>query len=226
MVATRRDEPFEPRLPESLDRLGPEGSGWDDDEIDWCQQDITGSFASRGPSSLDISECRLSRVTLAGADVDRCLVTDVVLEDCDLSGASFPQARWSRVELRRCRLTGTSLAGARLDDVRFVDCKLDEAALDGSHGERLWFDGCTMRSTTLTGVTIEHLRITACDLTGADLSGARVAGARLHGSTLDRLAGVGSLRAVVVDPDQVVPLGLQLLAALEIEVQGGDSDER
>ncbi len=61
---------------------------------------------------------------------------------------------------------------------------------------------------------------------GADLSGLRSTGLRLHGSDLTDLQHPDGLRGCSIDAAQVVPLAVQLLAAIGIEVTEDDGPPR
>ena len=63
-----------------------------------------------------------------------------------------------------------------------------------------------------------------CDLRGADFSKADVAGTRFHGSDVTGLRGAGHLKGAHIDAAQVLPLALQVFAAMGITVD--DDDDR
>lgn len=57
-----------------------------------------------------------------------------------------------------------------------------------------------------------------CDLTGAVLEEARLAGTDLHGSTIEDVRGALALRGCRIGPEQLVPVGAALLAALDVRM--------
>jgi uncharacterized protein YjbI with pentapeptide repeats len=89
-------------------------------------------------------------------------------------------------------------------------------------GERVGFESTTMRGADLYEAELSAAHLFDCDLSGAELSKIRMAGARLHGCTLDEIKGAGYLRDVVIDATQLVPLALNVFAALGITID----DER
>lgn len=188
----------------------------------WAGVELSGQLDRQLASGLDVAGSVLRTLRLAGVDVDRLLMTDTRLEGCDLSGARFGEATLTRVEFRDCRLSRVVLAGAHLRDVRFTDCKLDDADFRMARGDPVEFSGSDLRAADFGSAHLTGGRLLDCDLTGAEFGGADLTGARLHGSTLAGIKGAASLRAVVVDSTQVIPLAERLFAALGIRID----DER
>jgi uncharacterized protein YjbI with pentapeptide repeats len=93
-----------------------------------------------------------------------------------------------------------------------------------SKAERVELDDCVLREVDFTGAAWSDAVIKDCDLSGATVTNVRWAGARLHGSRLEGVIDPTSLRGVVIDPGQALPLGLQLLDALAITVDHGDDE--
>ncbi len=206
--------PLPPRVPGDLEEVDA-GSIVDDDE--WSGLQIRGE-ARLGGGSLEVDGCRLVGVSLVGSQLDRFRATDVLFEECDLSGLVADESDLLRVELRGCRLRGVVLPQARLRDVRVAGGSLDDASLRLAVGRRVEITGSSCRDADLYGAELTESRITGCDLTGVELSAARLPGARLQGSTLDGVRGAEALRGVVIDSAQVHPLALRVLAALDIEI--------
>ncbi len=206
--------PLPPRLADVLDPVEARAV-IDDDE--WVGLEIRGA-AHRDGGTLELDECRLVGVSLVGSVLERLRATDVLFEDCDLSGVAVDAADLLRVELRGCRLRGVVLPQARLHDVRIVGGTLDEASLRLASGSRVEITGSSLREADLYGIELTESSLTGCDLTGAELSAARLPGARLHGSVLDGVRGAEGLRGVVIDSGQLHALALRVFAALDIEV--------
>jgi uncharacterized protein YjbI with pentapeptide repeats len=214
--------PALPRLADQLDRrpdpLG-EGASW------------SGIHAGPDASySGTASECevigsRLDRVRLTGAELDESRFVDVVFEDCELSAAALERTTLMRVLFHRCRMSGLIATGIKAEDLRFADCKIDGANFRGSTLERCAFEDCD-----LAGADFYHTRISVgafrrCRLTAVEFSKARCDGLDLRGSILDGLRGAASLRGCTINSDQMVPLGLALLAGLEVHLENGDLED-
>ncbi len=219
--------PTQPRAPESFLPT----TSWDDaDALGWADLELRGRpddevaapdvAASIEAPGLDVSRCRVVGVSLIGALLPRSRWSDVVFERCDFAGADLTGATLNRVVLRDCRLNGALLGGTRLRDVLIAGCLLDSTHLRLAKGERIRIERCRAVGLDLSGTEATEVVITECDLTGADVSQSRLPGLRLVGSTVDGLRGAPSLRDAVIDPDQVLPLGLALLHALGITVEG------
>lgn len=173
-------------------------------------------------SALDLSECRWTGARLTGVHLRRFTCTDVIFEDCDLSGVVAEDSSLSRVEFHRCRMSGIVLAGSAARDVLASDSRLDGANLRMLAGSRLELPGCDLRGADLFGATLTTSRIHDGDLTGADFSQSIVGGLRLHGSIVRDILGVDQLRGAVVSRDQQLDLAMALFDASGITVE----DER
>ena len=207
-----------PRLAQALATLDAEL----EDEAAWSEAEVSGDFSGVAANHVEIAGCRVANARFTGTDLAHARIIDATFTGCDLSGARLDEARLTRVELRDCRLSGLLLGGATMQDVRIVDCKVDNGHFRLSKGERVEFHSTVLTGADFGGCRIAHARFFDCDLTGADFSGARIKGARLHGSTLEDVRGALDLTGVVIDANQLVPLGVRVLAALGV----GVDDER
>jgi hypothetical protein len=77
-----------------------------------------------------------------------------------------------------------------------------------------------LRGADFYDARLRNAALLDCDLTDVDLSAAHVAGLSLHGSTLNSMRGVSALvdAGLSIDSDQVVPLGVALVAGLGVTV--------
>jgi hypothetical protein len=206
--------PVAPRIGVELDGLADPVV---EDDVEWSGVEVTGDLGGAVGCDVEVDGSRL-RCALTGATLDRLRLTDVVIEDGELSGAMLDEAILTRVEVRGCRMSGLVLSRAKLWDVVFVRCRMDEASFRMVKAERVVFDECDLRRADFYDASLPGAVLRRCDLTEVELSRADLRGARLHGSTLLDLRGAGSLTGAVIDPSQVVPLSASLLAALEITV--------
>src|SRR5579871_3358502 len=220
-MATKRATtwPAPPRVPDRFDGP-PEPFG---DGVSWSGVEA-GQEASFFTTATDceVIGSRLNAVRLTGAVFDECRFVDVVFEDCELSGATVDNATWVRVLFRRCRMSGVVATALRAEDVRFADCKVDGANFRGSTLERCAFEDCDLAGADFYGATIAPGALRRCRLSAVELSKARCDGLDLRGSILDGIKGASALRSAVITSDQMVPLGLALLATLDVRVQDDD----
>ena len=196
-------------VPQHLDPLLLDGIADDDGLV---EREIRGSAVTADAERVSITRSTLVGVRLTGVQLRRPELTDVALVDCDLAGAVVEEGWFVRVSFTRCRLSGADLGGAELTDVRFVDCQLDELGLRMVAAARLVVEGCSATGVDLYRARLAGSTWNRTDLTGAELSGADLARARLHGSTIAELRGASALKGAVIDPDQVVAVGLALIA--------------
>jgi uncharacterized protein YjbI with pentapeptide repeats len=213
--------PRAPRLPAELN--APAEQVALDDDAEWEGDDVRGvDLSGAAARRVDLRESRLTSVRLVGAQLERLLATDCVLDDCDLSGAILEEAALTRVGLVRCRMTGVVLAGARLEDVRFVECRVDEANLRMITGDRVAFERCMLTGADFYDARLSAARFSECDLRGSEFSKADVRGARFHGSDVSGLRGAAHLKGAHIDGAQILPLAVQVFAAMGITVEGED----
>jgi len=173
---------------------------------------------------VEIAGCELRGVRITGADLERLRLVDVVLVDCELSGATLYESSLVRVELRNCRAAGLVIAQAQLTDVVFLECKLDDANLRFVRAERVRFDDCSLVGADCYEATCAATSFSNCDLTNAEFSNATMVGVRLEGSRLDTVRGASSLAGAIVTTDQVLPLALGVFADLGIVVDRSIED--
>ncbi len=174
-------------------------------------------------ADLDVRESRWVDADLSGRRFTGLRCRDTRFEHCDLSGAVLDEAALRRVTFTNCRLTGIVLSGATLDDVRISDCRADLASLRMARATYLLVENTVLRGADFLELTGTGCAILDCDLTGASFADARLTGLRLHRSVLDDVGGALALRGARISPDQLVPMGAALAAALDIQVSDATS---
>ncbi len=180
----------------------------------WREEDLSGVHAE----GVELVDCVLERVELAGAELPRLALTGVRLTDCSLANAQVLRADLARVDLRGCRLTGLELPEASGRLVRFADCRADLASLRFARFEHTAFTRTSLAQADLSQADLRGASFVDCDLTGADLSGARLEGAHFDGCRLADLRGVGSLRGARMRWVDVIGLTGALAAEIGIEL--------
>ncbi|MCU1371904.1 MAG: pentapeptide repeat protein [Ilumatobacteraceae bacterium] len=188
------------------------------DHDGWSESAISGYAVGADAEHVNISRSTISAARFTGANLRRLELTDVVVANTDFAGAVLEELSLSRVSFTNCRFSGADLGGATLADVRFTDCQLDEVALRTVRAERLAVSGGTAVKIDLYRAQVPGSRWHDVDLTGADLSGANLERARLQGSTIADVVGAKALQGTVIDHDQVVAIGLALMADSSITV--------
>ena len=205
-----------PRLAALLDTAPPPLA----DGISWSGVDAGPEHSFGG--ALDDYEngaSRLRAVRLTGAVLEGGRWADVEVEDCELSGTTLEGTALARVVFRRCRMSGVIAVGAKAKDVMFTDCKIDAANFRGSTFERCAFEGCDLAGADFYGARLGPATIRRCSLVEADFSKAQCEGLDVRGSDVTGVVGATSLRGCTVTADQMIPLGLALVADLGVHVE-------
>lgn len=220
MAGRSRKQRTLPELPDLPDEFDPapdaieNGASWYG-----MSADSSLSVPERG-YDLELAECVWRDVDASSCRLSGFSCRDVLFERCDLSGAVLDSAALNRVRFVGCRLTGVAFSGCELSDVVIENGTANLANFRASTSTFLHIRDAAMTGADLSGATLRHSAFLDCDLSGIDLSAARIHGLSLHGSTLDSIRGAASLvdAGVCIDTDQVVPLGLALIAGLGIAV--------
>lgn len=214
--------PREPRVPADLE---PSDVGSLRDDADLDEVAIgPGTDAGRTIRGLRLRRSTVTGARLTGATFEHVELVDVLLEDCDLSGATFGDAELRRVTFRRCRLSGAVAADLLASDLRLVDCKADGLWLRAARLECCELVECDLPGSDWYAARVRDSRVVGCDLADSELSAVEMDGVALHGSTFAGASGVGSLRNVVIGPDQVLDLAVPLLATLGVRVENPPDD--
>lgn len=203
-------------VPTGLDSLEIDGL---EDHDGWTERAITGSAIAADAEHVSIARSTLTNVRFTSASLRKFDLSDVVVTNVDFAGAVLEELSLNRVAFVACRFNGADLGGAILTDVRFTDCQLDESALRMVRAERLAVTGGSAKEVDLYRAWMNGSRWHDVDLAGADLSGAHLERARLQGSTLTDVRGAKALQGAVIDHEQVVTVGLALIAESGIEVE-------
>ncbi len=151
---------------------------------------------------------------------------------CDLSQATFDRTELFSVDMRECNLTGARFSTADFSRAlsrknietraSFHACKLDVADLSGAKLPGCSLAGCRLREADLSNADLTDADLTHSDLfqailDGAKLTGADLSGAEVSGVNLMRLA---DFTGVKVSDDQM----FRLLDAMGVEVRVRNND--
>ena len=219
VVTTR--VPHAPRLPSMFS--APDAAL--DDEVIWDGVEASGSADVRTVATdCQITASRLTGVRFTGADHHHLRLIDVVLDDCEFSGAVLSEATFVRVEFNRCRMSGLVASGLHAQEVTWSGCKLDGVNYRAAQMEHCRWNECLMAEADFYAAKLTAVSLYGCDLTGAEFSKARCDVVNLHGSTLERIGGADALRGSCIGSNQIVALALPLFAAVGIRVD--DDPER
>jgi uncharacterized protein YjbI with pentapeptide repeats len=217
---TNASRPRIPRLLESSSNVRLE----DGAVLSECR--IQGSFVDESAASVELQRCHVVDSLFTSCRLPDLRLVDVLIENCDLSGAVLDAAILTRVQFSDCRLSAVDLSRGSLRDVHFIRCRLDTANLRMSDLERVSFDDVDLRGADFVGSKLPGARVFDCNLEGADFSKVSAGEARIHGSIVTDIRGANYLTGVIIDSNQVVPLAVQLLSTMAIVVDDDREPER
>jgi uncharacterized protein YjbI with pentapeptide repeats len=167
----------------------------------------------------EIRHSLIEHVNLAQSQLTKLTLTDVLLNDLDLSNAQIMESIFRSVEFRRCRAIGLRIAVDQAADLYMQDTRLDFAVLDFQRikGVAAFID-CSFREATLIGdwsdVVFEN-----CDFIGAEFRATRAKGCDLKTSRLDGAHGLASLKGATISAEQAASIAAQLAAEVGLIVE-------
>jgi len=174
---------------------------------------------------LAISERRIVGVERHDLDASRAVLTDCVIERCDLANAVLHRARINRVAFVDCRLVGADFSDeAWLEDVTFSGCTLDMATFDTATLTRVVFASCRLEGAAFGGSRLVRVAFPESDLARCDFMGAHAPGGPgsidLRGASLATASlDTRLLRALAIRPADAPTV----VAALGVSVLTGDA---
>jgi uncharacterized protein YjbI with pentapeptide repeats len=213
------DSPRPPRIPTALTAL--DDTAFSEEQF-VSESTVGGDFTDYTRDGLVIERSRIVNARFVAATLRRAELTDVAIENTDLSGADLNESTLTRVVFRDCRMSGVILSQCAFSDVLITDCRLDDANFRMTQAKAVTFDDVDLRGGDFYAAQLEGARFFDCNLTGAEFSKATAPGARFHGSDLSGLKGGQDLAGAVISSSQVLALALSVLARLQI----GIDDER
>jgi uncharacterized protein YjbI with pentapeptide repeats len=167
---------------------------------------------------VELARLRVAGARLTGRDWEGEQLTDVVFEDCELSGVTLTSASLVRVQFTRCRMSGLVAPEVKAKDVAFVDCTMPDAWLRMAVMEQCELAGCDLTGADLYEAKLTKCNLLRCNLTEVELSKLSCDEVTLHGSNLDGIRGAGGLRGLIIASDQILSIALPILADRKITV--------
>jgi len=147
---------------------------------------------------------------IIGVDLEQPELTDVRIEDSDLSGVVLSSPTIRRASLLRTRLRDCVFGGAMVQDTEVNECPTEQLIARFATLQRVTFRGCLLAGADFYGVTFDKVAFEDCDLTGAHFDNAVVKDLTLRRCGLLGLTGALSLRGAHVDLDDLAALAPSL----------------
>ncbi len=153
-----------------------------------------------------LDEARFLACDLSFADIDRTSLYGAVFEACNLRGARFHRADFTRAFGGKVVRTAGAFIGCNLELADLADAALPGCDLSRS----------SLREADLTAADLEGCDLTSCDLFQALTTGTKLAGADLREGELSGLdlTALGSVWGMKVTAAQQY----QLLSAMGVDV--------
>ncbi len=169
--------------------------------------------------SGSLAESVLDGVDLSGATLHPLTMTDVLLEQSELSTAVLRVVIVRRAELIRCRAVGLRMDLRQVSDLYVEGCRFDYATLRVMQVKgRVAFRECTFRDATIVGELTDVVFVD-CDFAGAEFDAVGGAtGCDLRSSRLVGARGLLTLRGARISADQAVSIADQLAAEAGLRI--------
>jgi uncharacterized protein YjbI with pentapeptide repeats len=168
--------------------------------------------ATEAPTDCDedVHDIWLQHARVLELDLDRPEITDVRLEDCDVSGIVASGAMIRRMTLTRTRLRGVTFAKGQFDDGVVRDCVTSELSFRFSKLRQVVFRACDLSGVDFYNTTFEHVTIDNCDLQRAGFDAAIVKCLAITNCNLAGVRGVSGLKGAQVDASDLPGLAQTL----------------
>lgn len=170
----------------------------DDEErlLDLALEDI--DLSDLEAEHVELGGCRLTRCKLAGSDLDKLIVVDTELTQCDVANARWSDAALTRVTITASRMIGFSGPGASFQHVTVRDTVLDFASFRFAKFHKVELTDCRLQNADLVSADLTGAVFRRCDLSGVEFSQVKAAKAVFVDCTWDGAKGLGSLAGATV----------------------------
>ncbi|MEU4290117.1 pentapeptide repeat-containing protein [Kribbella sp. NPDC026596] len=187
-----------PRLRATLDSASPDPDDIADEErlLDLALEDV--DLSDLEAEHLELSGCRLTRCKLAGSDLDKLILVDTELTQCDIANARWSDAVVTRLAITSSRLTGFAGPGMSLQHATIRDSVLDFGSFRFAKFVKVEFSDCRLQNADFVSADLTGAVFRSCDLSGAEFSQVKARGAVFVDCTWDGAKGLGSLAGATV----------------------------
>jgi len=187
-----------PRLRAQLDPSSPTPDDIDDEArlLDLALTDV--DLSDLEAEHLEMSGCRLTRCKLAGTDLDKLILVDTELAQCDVANARWSDAVVTRLAITSSRLTGFAGPGMSIQHATIRDSVLDFGSFRFAKFLRVEFTDCRLHNADFVSADLTGAVFRGCDLTGAEFSQVKASGAVFVDCTWDAARGLTSLTGATV----------------------------
>ncbi|MGW7682056.1 pentapeptide repeat-containing protein [Kribbella sp. NPDC054772] len=147
---------------------------------------------------VEVSGCRLTRCKLAGSDLEKLIVVDTELAQCDIANARWSDAALTRVAITASRMIGFAGSGATFQHVTVRDTVLDFGSFRFAKFHKVELTDCRLQNADFVSADLTGAVFRRCDLSGVEFSQVKATKAVFVDCTWDGAKGLASLAGATV----------------------------
>jgi uncharacterized protein YjbI with pentapeptide repeats len=167
----------------------------------------------------DIHDLWLQHARVLELELDRAELTDLRLEDCDVSGIVATGSVVRRMELARTRVRGATFVKGQIEDTFLSECSTTELSFRFSRLKRMIFRGCDLAGADFYNTTFDHVTFEDCDLQRATFDAAIVDCLSIRNCNLAGVQGVSGLKGAQLDASDLPAMAISLAVDAGIKVR-------
>ncbi|GAA1138631.1 hypothetical protein GCM10009630_41990 [Kribbella jejuensis] len=185
-----------PRLRAQLDSATPETVEDEERLLDLQLEDV--DLSDVEAEHVELGGCRLTRCKLAGSELDKLILVDTELTQCDLANSRWADAALTRVAVTGSRMIGFAGPGAVFQHVTVRDTVLDFASFRFAKFVKAEFVDCRLQNADFVSADLTGAVFRGCDLSGVEFSQVKAAKAVFVDCGWDGAKGLASLAGATV----------------------------
>lgn len=147
---------------------------------------------------VEIGGCRLTRCKLAGSELEKLILVDTELTQCDLANSRWADAALTRVAIGGSRMIGFAASGASFQHVTVRDTVLDFASFRFTKFLKVEFADCRLQSADFVSADLTGATFRNCDLSGVEFSQVKASKAVFVDCLWEGAKGLASLAGATV----------------------------
>lgn len=215
----RVNYPAAPKLARILTPAKMPDDDFDDEKtikgVEYSGIDLAGRIAE----GFDVEKCHFDSARLADSSLKQVILSDSVLERCDLANLRGTNMSLIRTSLNASRLMGTSWPNSVFREVSFVGCRTDMAHFRYAKFKSVVFEDCNLRQADFQWAEFRSVQFVGCDLSGAQFANASMVGVTFGDCDLSDIGGVTSLKGATVRGGDLFSLASSLAREIGIRIE-------
>ncbi len=175
-------------------------------------------FSGWSIEGCDIEKCHLDAVRLGGSSLNRVIISDTIIERCDLANSQCRSVSVIQSAVESSRLTGSAWTEGLFRDVCFLECRADMVQFRQAKLKSTVFKDSDLRQADFQWADLSHVRFSGCNLTAAQFAHASMSNVLIENCVLDGVSGVTGLKGATVQEHDLVSLAPSLAREIGILV--------